>query len=524
MKRRVWRRRLLVLSGVAVGLLILIWQIVPMAAAPYVRAKLQAMIAEQLNAELTMGRLAYHFPYGVSVSDARLIATDPQGAPVNLLTADRIDLKLAQHPFHSGPLVIERLEIDAPAARIVKTSQGLVGRGLTVKDAQPESVRREKLSEMFELRKVRLSGGSIVYEDRVSPSAVPLVWRDLVVDLSTQPQSGGEYAYQLTAGDGKVASLSSEGSLNIDTLLLRLTKCSIRAAVDPKATDSPVPGELQQLLREFAVAGEVVVNCGGDVPLAEPSKAKVTTTLELAKATATLRAAEAPLDEVSLKLTCAVTPEHRLTRVTIDQLLARGGDVVVRGDGGELALNMTSSAVGVNGLKLACDTGTDRKCLPKDLRATLDHFKLSGGVTCALDGSAPLGNPRAMLNGAQAELRVSLRDLRLQPTELPDAVHDVEDMTVRLANNSLTAQAIRARYGNDIVFIREARLPLKELPTVLNVEQLAGAVTFDYPHAKYPPDVAKFLEQVRPKGPFFFDGSARLDFAKAKPLETYQVA
>ena len=186
---------------------------------------------------------------------------------------DAVDRGLSDH----APLVIERLEIESPAAHIVKTSQGFVGRGLTVKDAQAKSARREKLSEMFELRKVKLVGGSIVYEDRVSPGAVPLVWRDLVVDLSTQPQSGGEYAYQLAAGDGKVASLSSEGSLNIDTLLLRLTKCSIRATVDPKATDSPVPGELQQLLREFAVAGEVVVNCGGDVPLAEPSKAKVTT-------------------------------------------------------------------------------------------------------------------------------------------------------------------------------------------------------------------------------------------------------
>jgi hypothetical protein len=192
--------------GVGLGLVILLWQVGPMAAAPFVRAKLQSMIAEQLNAELVMGRLAYHFPYGVSVSDARLVATDPDGAPVNLLTADRIDLKLAQHPFHSGPLVIERLEIDAPAARVVRTSRGVVGRGVTTKDALPGSERRKKLSEMFELRKLRLQGGSVVYEDRVTPGAVPLVWHDFTVDLNTAPQGGQagvEYGYQFSAGDGK---------------------------------------------------------------------------------------------------------------------------------------------------------------------------------------------------------------------------------------------------------------------------------------------------------------------------------
>ena len=176
--------------------------------------------------------------------------------------------------------MIERLEIDAPAARVVRTSHGIVGRGVTTKDALP-AANGQQIFEMFELRKLRLDGGSVVYEDRVTPGAVPLVWHDFTVDLNTASQAGGEYGYQFSAGDGKVTSLSAEGSLNIDDLVLRMSKCSLRATVDPKASDSPLPGEstaLRALRRrrrsiadrgrrgaaERAVAGEGDDDAGAD--------------------------------------------------------------------------------------------------------------------------------------------------------------------------------------------------------------------------------------------------------------------
>jgi hypothetical protein len=42
-------------------------------------------------------------------------------------------------------------------------------------------------------------------------------------------------------------------------------------------------------------------------------------------------------------------------------MLARGGDVVIRADGGDVAFNLKSNALGVNDLKLACELGADRK-------------------------------------------------------------------------------------------------------------------------------------------------------------------
>ena len=78
------RQRLAAVSGGAVGLVallaLLVWQFGAAAAKPLLRARLQAMIAEQLNAELQMGDLEYLPPYGVRVRDARLVTPGPDGA------------------------------------------------------------------------------------------------------------------------------------------------------------------------------------------------------------------------------------------------------------------------------------------------------------------------------------------------------------------------------------------------------------------------------------------------------------
>src|SRR5689334_1476957 len=176
MKSPWWRRRWVVISGCAGALLLLVFVIGPWAATPIVRAKLQAMVAEQLNAELRIGRLAYVFPYGVNIYDARLTARDTDGTPVDLLATSFAQIKLARLPLRAGPLVIQNVTIDSPAVHLIQTRNGMIGRGLTKKDQPPEQ-RKQKLSEMFELRHVDLSDGQVVYEDRTIPNTVPLVWR-----------------------------------------------------------------------------------------------------------------------------------------------------------------------------------------------------------------------------------------------------------------------------------------------------------------------------------------------------------
>src|SRR5689334_20564114 len=85
------RRRWLLGIVVGVGLLLLL---APRLAAPYVQAKLQAMIASKIDAELQMGSLAYVPPFGVSVRDAKLIAHDPTkgGRQFEVLKVAKLEL------------------------------------------------------------------------------------------------------------------------------------------------------------------------------------------------------------------------------------------------------------------------------------------------------------------------------------------------------------------------------------------------------------------------------------------------
>src|SRR3954454_24917073 len=117
-----------VLLGVVTALL-LAWLMIPKLAAPYVRAKLQAMIASKVDAELRMGSLSYLPPFGVRVHDAKLIAHDRgnAGREFEVLKVARIDLRLAKLPFRKGPLVIQRVEVREPSVHLVYTDEGLLG-------------------------------------------------------------------------------------------------------------------------------------------------------------------------------------------------------------------------------------------------------------------------------------------------------------------------------------------------------------------------------------------------------------
>src|SRR5687768_8777099 len=97
-KFRWWRRWMkwpLIVLGVLVFLL---YVVLPMIITPMIRNRLQRQLSSQLNADLQMGWVYYWFPYGVTVSDAVLVAKDQQGEPIRLLKIDKLKLALAHLP------------------------------------------------------------------------------------------------------------------------------------------------------------------------------------------------------------------------------------------------------------------------------------------------------------------------------------------------------------------------------------------------------------------------------------------
>src|SRR6266568_8274388 len=189
-----WRR--LKWPAIVVALLIVaVYLILPQIVTPMIRSRLQKQISTQLNAELRMGGVYYWFPYGVSVSDAQLVAKDAQGQSVELLNIPRLRLSLAKLPFGQGPLVIRKLVLSRPAIHLVDTENGIVGRKNLLKGEVPATTqstpaapqKQWKLSEMLELRRVTIKDAQIIYEDRESPETVPAAWRNIDIDLTTTP-------------------------------------------------------------------------------------------------------------------------------------------------------------------------------------------------------------------------------------------------------------------------------------------------------------------------------------------------
>src|SRR5688572_22984245 len=104
-----WRRRWLKWTGgVIVVLVVAAYVLVPLVVAPILRGKLQRMVDSQLDARLEMKRVFYVFPYGLRVSDAKLVTDGPDGNRLELIDIPMLEIALAKLPFHDGPLVIRR--------------------------------------------------------------------------------------------------------------------------------------------------------------------------------------------------------------------------------------------------------------------------------------------------------------------------------------------------------------------------------------------------------------------------------
>src|SRR5258706_6753938 len=172
---------------------------------PFLRERLQLMVSKHLNAELKMERLSYHFPYGLTAHNAALVAWDAHGQQIDLVRVKELDLHLAELPWGDGPLVIKRIIIKAPSAHFILTENGLLGTRNLVKPPSAEDQvaaagkpKKEKESDYFRLRRFEIHDGEIPLVDRRErANRPPLIWKNLTVEMDTEPTSGSPYSYDV---------------------------------------------------------------------------------------------------------------------------------------------------------------------------------------------------------------------------------------------------------------------------------------------------------------------------------------
>ena len=247
---------------------------VPLSSAPIIRNKLTATIAAHLHAQLRLGSVSYRPPFTVHLYDAKIIA-DPDTGGGELFSASRIDLTLATLPIGRGPLVIERLSFTRPTLHIERGLDGRFAASGLVRPAYSGAAAAPamKLSDALRLRHFSMSDGTIVYHDPAHTNFAFMEWKGVSSEMRLAPRSAALYDVHFNATEAQIAAANIDGTLDIDALLLQVTKLEASVqAPDPRTSQasSPLPPSLQNLLHKYAARGRLTFSVAGRLPLMHP--------------------------------------------------------------------------------------------------------------------------------------------------------------------------------------------------------------------------------------------------------------
>ncbi len=516
------RRRLRILAGLLlVGPILLL--LAPTIAGRLVRWRLQAMVSGQLDARLNIGGLVYHAPYGVSVTDASLVTKGPDGAPLELLRMPHLELELARSPFARGPLLIQSFVISDAAVHLIRTRTGIVGRRVLAISDSTATASHARLSELFRLRHFAIQGGRVVYDDQTRPNAVPLVWSNINIDLDTSQQSDSGYGYHLVVNNAPLATLDTAGTFDIDELLLRVDRCGLLVSVDPAQRASALSAELQTPLRNWQARGTLAIDAAGTLPLRDTSHGTYRSTIELKDASATVPGWQTTLDRVGLKLQIGdgepATPGRPHTMKLL-QLNAAAGDVALRVQDAQVIADRQSNTWKLSGLSGHIDIGSARATLPTGIKTALERLHAHGAIDFALDAQGLIG--AADLKQYTARLELTPQDLSLQPPGFSETIGGIQPVVVELADDVLTLNGVRGACGDNLVYLKRARVSLADFPNRIHADELAGCITFG-PHQVYPAFIPPRVTACKPVGPFFFSGSIECDADKPMDKLDYRL-
>jgi len=163
--------------------------------------KIKAMVVEKgtaaLGRQIAVGGLDISIWGGLGVELQQVRLDNPEGFDTTaFLTANKIDLKLQLLPLISGDIRFDRLVIDKPTVRMVKTATGAVNYAFKSADttALPEEAKSvppegqvAALAISFEALEVK--GGVVSYEDDSTSTSLNVTGLDLVSSLD-YPREG----------------------------------------------------------------------------------------------------------------------------------------------------------------------------------------------------------------------------------------------------------------------------------------------------------------------------------------------
>ena len=512
---------LIVLTGLYFGACSLV--------ADVIGKRLKEMVGTNLNAALTIGRVRYHFPYGVTVTDASMVDLTMDQAPVELFQVQQVDLQLAELPGRNKPLLIEKLILTGPSIHLIKTNRGIVGQQGLVKNEGSKAAKaplKNKLSEIFRLRRFAIDGGKILYEDRTKPDAKPMVWTGLHIDLNTTLQTGAVYAYHLVANDLPLAELAMAGSFDIDTLNLVVRDLGFKVKVGEHSSEEKLPSELQEILRANHIEGTLRITGQATVPLLSTAATKFDVRLDLPGVTAKMPRFGASLDRMALKLRCSSeTPASEIATsqpatfpatknakappltVAIELLDAGSGDTTLHIEKGLALVDQADGVWKVRDLLGMLTVGSNYDSLPTQLQKLFSHLRCHGKLQFTVAASGPMKPPAGVrwADAIQYELVAFPREFSIQPDQFPLPIEKLSG-SIHLMPGLVRLENLEAVYGGDKLFVAGARLPLDRIEREVRLNEVNGSVDFG-PVQHYPPPLEKILAPLHPGGLYTLAGN-----------------
>jgi hypothetical protein len=308
----------------------------------WIASQLGAVTNQYLNPRLSFGSLRYHYPLTATVDNVRLVADDParKGGTVDIFVAKSITLEMAEIPRPGQPLRIQKLSLNHPEFRAVSVSgqdSRLVGYSNFLKEprsAQTSAQPEAKLSDVFEIRLIEVADGLLVYDPR-TPGAKPMEIDQINFRLNVEPIKSGEtgwYVAEINLERKPVFSTHFTGRVNLDTMVVEAQ--SLRTSLTlGRDQDHYLPPQLQTLLKEHEVSGNLVVEASGAMPVSDWRAANLKAHLTLVGGNLAGGDHRLPLDRLDVRWTMA---DHRGTLEALDAGLLGGrlgatGEVVLNG-------------------------------------------------------------------------------------------------------------------------------------------------------------------------------------------------
>jgi hypothetical protein len=544
--------------GTLALLFLLVYFVAPRIIAPFLRERLQQMVSKHLNAELKMERLSYHFPYGVNAHNVALVAWDAHGQQIDLLRVKELDLHLAKLPWGDGPLVIKRMIIKAPSAHFILTENGLLGTRNLVKPPTPEDQaeeaaavasgkpRKEKPSDYFRLRRFEIHDGQIVFEDhRERSNRPPLIWKNLTVEMDTEPTSGSLYSYDLSARNPPLAGVHARGKIDVDSAKLEVERFVFGIEVDRNKPQQQLPPSWQEMLQRYEVAGSLSFSGSATVPLKDPARSQYKAMLDLPSGSARLSEGPGRIDRLALKVRLAsedketataevsrpvvmsdsaLAATQPTTRDALTQSAPRGKqppttihldlleigshDTLLHIEKGEATIDPESDQWRVKDLLCQLEIGKDRSGLPTRIEQALAKIDLSGKMRLTATAAGPIRPAPGTRFMDQVDYQVIAypRELVARPLNWPASFTGVSG-TVRANKDVITLENVEAEYHGDKFFLTAARIPLAHIDQEFRMQEMSGSAQLTGKVEDYGRPFEFIARELRPSGTWYALGT-----------------